>query len=177
MSSSRVFLSEEGRPLPGYNAPMTSLRQRIAFVLLAVALSACTSAPPGTPEPRPTGHGRVEVTMTGFKNDEGTAHVAFFLDARVWPDGDGSIFATAVVPISDGRASAVFEDVPAGPFAVSVFHDENDNGELDSVALGIPSEAYGFSADARDLFGPPSFEEARINLAAGESKQIAIRVK
>ena len=115
--------------------------------------------------------------MTGFKNDEGTARVAFFLDARVWPDGDSSIFATAVVPISDGWASAVFEDVPAGPFAVSVFHDENDNGDLDSVALGIPSEAYGFSADARDLFGPPSFEEARIDLAAGETKQIAIRVK
>ena len=115
--------------------------------------------------------------MTGFKNDEGTASVAFFLDARVWPDGDGSIFATAVVPISDGRASAVFEEVPAGPFAVSVFHDEDGDGELDSVALGIPSEAYGFSADARDMFGPPSFEEARIDLAAGETKQITIKVK
>ena len=115
--------------------------------------------------------------MTGFKDEEGTAHVAFFLDASGWPDGDGSIFATAVVPISDGRASAVFEDVPAGPFAVSVFHDKDDNGELDSVALGIPSEAYGFSADARDMFGPPSFEEARLELAAGETKQITIRVK
>jgi len=115
--------------------------------------------------------------MTGFKNDEGTAHVAFFLDARVWPDGDGSIFATAVVPIKDGQAIAVFEEVPAGPFAVSVFHDENDNGELDSAAFGIPSEPYGFSADARDLFGPPSFEEARIELAAGETKQITVRVK
>jgi uncharacterized protein (DUF2141 family) len=114
--------------------------------------------------------------MTGFKNDEGTAHVAFFLDARVWPDGDGSIFATAVVPIGDGQAVAVFEEVPAGPFAVSVFHDKDGDGELDSVALGIPSEAYGFSGGARGVFGPPSFEEARIELAAGESKQITIRV-
>ena len=115
--------------------------------------------------------------MTGFKDEEGTAHVAFFLDARIWPDGDAAVFGTAVVPIKDGRGIAVFEDVPAGPFAVSVFHDENDNGELDSVALGIPSEPYGFSGDARDLFGPPSFEEARIELAAGETKQITIRVK
>ena len=115
--------------------------------------------------------------MTGFKTDEGNARVAFFLDARVWPDGDSSIFATAVVPISDGRALAVFEDVPAGPFAVSVFHDEDGDGELDSVALGIPSEPYGFSGDARDMFGAPSFEEARIELAAGETRQITIRVK
>ena len=107
----------------------------------------------------------------------GMALVAFFLDARVWPDGDAAVFRTAVVPIKDGQAIAVFEDVPAGPFAVSVFHDENDNGELDSAALGIPSEPYGFSAEARDLFGPPSFKEARIDLAAGETKQITIRVK
>lgn len=115
--------------------------------------------------------------MTGFKNEEGAARVAFFLDDRVWPDGDASIFATAVVPISDGQAVAVFEDVPAGPFAVSVFHDEDGDGELDSAALGIPSEPYGFSGDARDLFAPPSFKEAQIELAAGESKQITIRVK
>jgi uncharacterized protein (DUF2141 family) len=151
--------------------------QRIAFALLVVVLSACASAPPEPPEPRPAGHGSVEVTMTGFKNQEGNARVAVFLDARVWPDGDGSIFATAVVPISDGQAFAVFEEVPAGPFAVSVFHDKDGDGELDSVALGIPSEAYGFSGDARGLFGAPSFEEARIELAAGETKQITIRVR
>ena len=115
--------------------------------------------------------------MTGFKNEEGTARLAFFLDARVWPDGDSSIFATAVVPISDGQAIAVFVDVPAGPFAVSVFHDKDSDGELNSAALGIPSEPYGFSGDARDMFGPPSFKEAQIELAAGASKHITIRVK
>jgi uncharacterized protein (DUF2141 family) len=156
---------------------MMSYHQRFAIVLLAMALAACASAPPEVPEPRPEGQGRVEVVMTGFKNEEGSARVAFFLDARVWPDGDSSIFATAVVPISEGQAVAVFEDVPAGPFAVSVFHDEDGDGELDSAALGIPSEPYGFSGDARDLFGPPSFREAKIELAAGETKQITIRVR
>ena len=176
MRGSSVFLSAGRLPTPGYNAPMIK-NQRIPFALLVVMLTACASAPPAPPEARPEGHGRVEVTMTEFKNDEGTARLAFFLDARVWPDGDSSIFATAVVPISDGQAIAVFEDVPAGPFAVSVFHDEDGDGELNSAALGIPSEPYGFSGDARDMFGPPSFKEAQIELAAGESKQITIRVK
>ena len=68
-------------------------------------------------------------------------------------------------------------ELPAGPFAVSVFHDTDGDRELDSGPLGIPSEAYGFSADARNTFGPPSFAEARLELAAGEVKQIAIRVE
>ena len=177
MSGFLVFLGNGLRPSPGYNASVNSQLQRIAFVLIAVVLSACASAPPEIPEPRPAGQGRVEVTMTGFKNDEGTARAAVFLDAGGWPDQEDSVIATAVIPISDGQAVAVFEEIPAGPFAVSVFHDENDDGELDSDTLGIPSEDYGFSRDARDMFGAPSFKEARIELAAGETKQITIRVK
>lgn len=156
---------------------MTSIIQRLAFVLFVVALASCASAPPPAPEPRPEGQGRVEITMTGFENAEGQALVAFFLTAEGWPDGGDSVFATQVAPISDGQAFAVVEDVPAGPFAVSVFHDEDSDRELGSGALGIPSEAYGFSADARDMFGPPDFEEARLELAAGETKQITIQVK
>jgi uncharacterized protein (DUF2141 family) len=115
--------------------------------------------------------------MTGFKDEEGMARVALFLDAGGWPNGVGSIFASAVVPISDGQAAAVFEGVPAGPFAVSAFHDKDGDQELDTGALGIPSEAYGFSADARSTFGPPDFEEARLELGAGETRQITIEVK
>jgi len=169
--------SHSGRPSPGYNAPMTTIIQRLAFVLFAVALTSCASTPPPAPEPRPEGQGRVEITMTGFKTTEGQALVAFFLNDSGWPDPGESIFATLTVPISDGRAIAVVEDVPAGPFAVSVFHDEDGDRELGSGAFGIPSEAYGFSADARNPFGPPKFEEARLELAAGETKQITIRVK
>ena len=165
------------RSSPGYNDPMISIIKRLAFVLFVVALSSCASAPPTAPEPRPEGLGRVEITMTGFENAEGQALVAFFLDDSGWPDPDESIFATLEVPITDGQAFAVVEDVPAGPFAVSVFHDADGDRELDSGALGIPSEAYGFSADARSPFGPPKFAEARLELAAGETKQITIRVK
>jgi uncharacterized protein (DUF2141 family) len=151
--------------------------QLVGVVSLAIAVSACAKAPPGAPRPRPPGTGRVEVTMTGFKSEVGQARVALFLDPRSWPDGEESVFGTAVLPIRDGQAVAEFEDVPAGPFAVSVFHDKDGNGKLDSDLLGIPSEDYGFSADARDMFGPPSFDEARLELAAGESKQITVQVK
>ena len=155
---------------------MIHRRQRLPIVLVAVTLCACASAPPEAPEPRPSGTGRVEVTMTGFKSEEGQALVALYLDAEGWPDAEGFAFSTAVVPIREARAIAEFEEVPAGLFAVSVFHDKDEDRELDSVA-GIPSEDYGFSADARDLFGPPSFSEASLELEAGESMRITIRVK
>jgi uncharacterized protein (DUF2141 family) len=115
--------------------------------------------------------------MTGFESEEGQVLIALFLDERGWPDDEELAFGAIVLPIREGKAVAEFEDVPAGPFAVSVFHDEDSDRELDSGVFGIPSEDYGFSRDARDTLGPPSFDDARLDLAAGESKQVTIRVE
>ena len=157
---------------------MGSRFQLLAAVSLAATLTACASAPPkAAPEPRPPGTGRLEVTVTGFKSEEGKARIALFLDPRSWPNEEEFLFAAELLPIGNGQAVATFEEVPAGPFAVAVFHDKDEDGKLDSDLLGIPSEDYGFSADARDMFGPPSFEEARLDLAPGESKQITIQVR
>ncbi len=68
-------------------------------------------------------------------------------------------------------------EVPAGPFAIAVFHDEDLDQELDRNFLGIPREDYGFSRDARGRFGPPSFDDARLELGAGETMQLAIEVR
>jgi uncharacterized protein (DUF2141 family) len=168
---------ERGADRNVYNESMTHYRKWLALVLTTTTLAACASAPPAAPDPRPAGTGSVEVTMTGFKNEEGLALVAFFLDESGWPDPGDTTFATVSVPIHDGQAVAEFDNVPAGRFAVSVFHDEDGDRELDTGALGIPSEDFGFSADARNVFGPPSFAEASLELAAGETKQITIRVK
>jgi uncharacterized protein (DUF2141 family) len=143
----------------------------------AIALSACASAPPKPEEPRPPGRGTVRVTVTGFPNEKGQALVALFLSAKGWPNDVASAFGRIALPIRNGEAVAEFEDVPSGPFAVSAFHDKDADRVLDTDLLGIPSEDYGFSRDARSTFGPPDFEAARLDLAAGETKQVTIRVK
>jgi uncharacterized protein (DUF2141 family) len=117
------------------------------------------------------------VTVTGFPNENGQALVALFLSARGWPSDQTLAFGRAVLPIRQGQAVATFEDVPAGPFAVSAFHDEDVDRVLDTGLFGIPSEDYGFSRDARDTFGPPGFEAARLDLVPGETKQVTIRVE
>lgn len=51
-----------------------------------------------------------------------------------------------------------------GSYAVAVFHDANSNGKLDTNFLGIPTEAYGFSNNARGSFGPPDFKDCLITI-------------
>jgi uncharacterized protein (DUF2141 family) len=69
----------------------------------------------------------------------------------------------------------VYRDLPAGAYALSVFHDENGNGKLDANVAGIPLERYGFSRDAHGRMGPPSFADAVIDLQADTAITINLR--
>jgi uncharacterized protein (DUF2141 family) len=61
--------------------------------------------------------------------------------------------------------TVVLEEVPAGEYAVSVFHDENSNRKLDTGAFGIPLEKTGFSNNAKGHMGPPKYEDAKFEVA------------
>ena len=117
------------------------------------------------------------MTIDGFDSNEGQVLIALFLSETGWPDDESVAFASTVLPIEERRVVTTFDDVPAGPFAISVFHDRDRDRELDTGVFGIPTEAYGFSKDARDMFGPPSFDEARLKVIAGESMSITIQVE
>jgi len=58
---------------------------------------------------------------------------------------------------------------------VSAFHDQNDNGKLDTDPTGQPTEVYGFSNDARGTAGPPQFADAAFELG-DQAKTISIKL-
>ena len=62
----------------------------------------------------------------------------------------------------DGSFETEFVSLPDGEYAVVVVHDANDNGKLDSGFLGFGGESYGYSNNARSLFGRPDFEDVKI---------------
>jgi uncharacterized protein (DUF2141 family) len=74
--------------------------------------------------------------------------------------------------IENKSCSVTFENIPAGVYAISIFHDENDNGKMDSNFMGIPKEDYGCSNDASGFMGPPKWDDAKFELK--EDKSITI---
>ena len=62
----------------------------------------------------------------------------------------------------------IFNDLAPGTYAVKVFHDVNENGNLDTSWIGWPQEPYGFSNDAPVNMGPPPFKLAAFDVKAGE---------
>lgn len=102
----------------------------------------------------------VEVHVTGVAAGKGSVKVAVCDQARFLKQ----CLYSGSAPAREGDNTIAVRDVPAGNWAVLAYQDVNGNGELDRNFIGIPSENYGFSRDARGKFGPPSFEDAVITV-------------
>ena len=72
------------------------------------------------------------------------------------------------VELSSANARCVFNGVSPGPYAVGVYQDENNNGQLDTGIFGIPVEPMGVSNNVRPVLGPPSFNDARFVHTGGQ---------
>ena len=65
--------------------------------------------------------------------------------------------------------------LPAGTYAISLFHDANGNGRLDTGNFGIPTERYGFSNDAEGVMGPPAYKDCRFELKADTTLVLTLK--
>lgn len=120
--------------------------------------------------------GTLTVDISGFRNNDGAARVCLFDSEKGFPLKAEQAFRTATVDISEKRALAVFRDMPPGTYAVSVLHDENGNGRMDTNALGLPKEGVGASNNPGSILGPPGFEDARFTVGGAE-KTVPVTIR
>ncbi len=113
------------------------------------------------------------VEVQGIASDKGDVYVALYDKAEKWMKA--SLSGVKVAAKKSG-VFVTFKDLPDGIYAISLYHDENSNGKMDSNVIGIPTEPYAFSNDAAGNFGPASFEQAKFRVD-GEKKNIVINIK
>src|SRR4051812_12717562 len=101
---------------------------------------------------------KLTVTVSGLKNHTGNVRVGLY-------NSEGTFLKTTyknlASEIKNDKAVVTFENLPAGEYAISTYHDENSNGKLDRNAMGIPSEDYAASNNAKGFMGPPSYNDAK----------------
>jgi uncharacterized protein (DUF2141 family) len=119
--------------------------------------------------------GDLTVVISGFENDEGVIMIALS-DTKEDYEAKDEPFRGGQAIIKDERAVWTFENIPQGEYAIKVYHDEDDDNELDTNFLGIPSESYGFSNNARGSFGPAIWGDARF-LFKSDKDTIQINVE
>lgn len=121
-----------------------------------------------------SGKGKISVEIEQLRNNKGKVGVSLHNNATAFPGDASKSFRNAFASIKDGEAIVVFDQLPEGTYAVAVFHDENDNKQLDTGIFGIPKEGYGTSKDAKGILGPPKFTDASFRLG---TENLNLKVK
>ncbi|MEE4257236.1 MAG: DUF2141 domain-containing protein [Bacteroidales bacterium] len=129
----------------------------VSLLLVAGYCLLLTAFSPGIPG------GELQLTISNIYPVEGELYIAVYDNEQDYMDIEKTAFRK-IVPVDSETLVVVFENVPYGEYAISVFQDLNGNGELDEKKIGIPAEPFGFSNDARGKLGPPKYKKARFVL-------------
>ena len=116
--------------------------------------STTQTSKPSTPQP-------LQITIEGARNAQGTVFILVFDDKSAYAAYDYTqAVGVAQLPASTSSMSHTFEDLTTGPYAIGIFHDENNNEDFD-MSEGYPLEGYGTSR-AKGPYDDPSFKEASV---------------
>lgn len=130
---------------------------------LAAALALALGARSG----HAAGDGRLTVTVSGLRSDQGQVILAIYDREDGYPLDLNKAMLLKRVPVSGGRVTVSFDGLPYGTYAAAAIHDENLNNTLDTNWLGLPREGVASSNNAHGRFGPPAFEDAAFAFGAG----------
>ena len=117
----------------------------------------------------------VSVSVTDMRSAKGQVLACLTTRPDAFPDCEKDPQARKLTVPAAIDLHLDFGAVPQGRYAVSLIHDENGNGKLDT-RLMIPREGYGFSRDAPVRMGPPKFAQAAFDVA-GDPVRLAIRMR
>lgn len=119
---------------------------------------------------------KLTVQVSNIKSTKGTVRIGVFKASSTF----GSTYTKPdygqMIPINSQKTQATVIKLPAGHYAIALYHDINDNTVLDRNFVGYPKEPFGFSNNYRPVFRGPSFKECAFEVKADGSSTITIKL-
>ncbi|MEM9103502.1 MAG: DUF2141 domain-containing protein [Pseudomonadota bacterium] len=117
----------------------------------------------------------LKITVQNIEGSQGFLYLSVY-DSKDTYDNNKNAIIALKHKAKKHQVTFEFYDLPSGNYAIKVFHDENNNGDLDVNMLGIPKESYGFSNDGGN-FGPASYKDAVFSLKNQDKNHIKINLR
>ena len=115
------------------------------------------------------------IKVSGIADSRGEIGCALFRGGDGFPMDSAK--AKQIWLRADAKGVACnFSDLAEGNYAVSVSHDLNGNKKVDTNFLGMPTESWGVSNNARPSLRAPRFDEAAFKVVAGKGMTPDIKV-
>lgn len=138
--------------------------------LAALAIGAVLSAP-GI-----SAAADIVIKVSGATEPFGKIGCTLFTAPDGFPLDSGKAQAQQWLPAEAKVVSCRFANVAAGRYAVAVGHDLNGNQRVDTNMVGMPTEQWGVSRNARPTLRAPRFDEAVFEIAA-DAPETVLEIK
>ena len=106
----------------------------------------------------------LRVSVSQIAQVKGTVKWALYDNENAYEQRTPAV-KSGSIPVTGDSLSWDVTGLPAGPYALAIYHDINNNGVLDLNFLGVPKEPYAFSGTSSSKWLPPSFDKAAVQVA------------
>ena len=113
------------------------------------------------------------VVITNVPASEGTIMMQVMAGEAEFK-GDMAPIASVMQRAAAGEMSFTTTNLPPGDYALRVMHDVNNNGELDTNFVSMPTEPWAFSNNATGNFGPAKWADAKFTVAGETTQEITL---
>jgi uncharacterized protein (DUF2141 family) len=116
-------------------------------------------------QPKPNRN--LDVKFSGLRDSKGQVCLSLFAGPKGFPGDTSStdFLMKRCAPVSNKIATITFDDLKPGNYAVSAFHDANEDSKMNKGGFGIPLEGFGFSNNPAIGFSAPSFTETQFKVS------------
>lgn len=147
----------------------------LAFTLTApLPLSHAQASPSSAPAT--SARTTLILHVANVRNATGVIRYAIFSNSEGWPEDKSKALRYGSLPAKVGTVNFTIPDLPDGTYAISVFHDENQNHKVDRDLFGRPKEGIGFANNPKIRFSAPSWKDSSLRVA-GPSEDTTIDLR
>lgn len=104
----------------------------------------------------------VVANVNNINSNEGAMYYALYTSAESMMKRKA--IQRQMATVKDGTSTITFSNVEEGVYSIVVYHDVNNNKEMDFNEMGMPVEKYGVSNNAINPYGPPNFSDTKFDV-------------
>jgi uncharacterized protein (DUF2141 family) len=106
---------------------------------------------------------KVVINLSGMQNTNGKVNVALYNSSSSFNDPNQA-YRELFLDCTGGQMVITIDSLVQGDYAFAIFHDENNNQQIDQNLLSIPTEGFAFSNNAMGTFGPPNWTQSKFSV-------------
>ena len=116
---------------------------------------------------------QIFLEVYGFENLDGNLAIAIDNSSEQF-DSDIECYIDTTIDVISTDMTIIIDGISSGTYAVSIFHDEDEDSKLDLGLLDIPQEGFGFSNNPDIGFSKPEFNDCKFVIEEGQSIAVPI---